>query len=69
MNDSRDPLAGMDRERKLQLLGRLLNELHAEGVVSRTTLMGIASEVMTLDYHDDEDLIVFYHLEHETEEE
>ncbi|MBB4080382.1 hypothetical protein GGR28_003016 [Lewinella aquimaris] len=69
MDDVSDLLAGMDREQKLRLLGRLLNDLHAEKLVSQETLVQIASEVMALDYHDDDDFIVFTHLEHEIEEE
>jgi hypothetical protein len=56
-------------EQKLHLLQELLNDLHQSGYLSSETLMQIASDVMRLEYEQDDDLISFTDLDHETEEE
>ncbi|MGB3800024.1 MAG: hypothetical protein WA952_09440 [Lewinella sp.] len=56
-------------EQKLQVLENLLNDLHREGILSSHSLMAIASDVMYLDYRDDEDLLMFSNFNPENEDE
>ena len=60
---------GYDDLTKLHLLELLLNDLHQAGMVSSSTLMNLASDVMYIDYRDDEDLLCFNCLDEEYEEE
>lgn len=60
---------GYDETTKLHLLELLLNDLHQAGIVSSSTLMNLASDVMYIDYRDDEDLLCFNCLDEEYEEE
>ncbi len=52
--------AGMQQQDKLQLLEWLLTDLHQQGLVSRDSLMQVASDVMLLEYREDEDLLCFH---------
>ena len=59
----------LSREEKFDLLQRLLNDLHREGLIGSGSLMALATDVMQLDYREDEDLLCFACLPHENEEE
>ena len=59
----------LSREEKFALLERLLNDLHGEGLIGSDSLMALATDVMQLDYREDEDLLCFACLPHENEEE
>ena len=61
-------LEGMDETTKLQFLELLLNDLHQEGLVTTRTLVQIATDVMAIDYQDDEDLLCFNCLDEHEEE-
>lgn len=54
---------------RLQLLQTLLNDLHARGMLRSETLLQIATDVMQLAYHEDDDLLCYDHGDHEIEEE
>lgn len=60
-------LSHLDDRQKLQLLERLLNDLSEAGRIPRSTLMTVAADVMDLEYREDEDLLCFHCLSHETE--
>lgn len=62
-------LDGMEQEEKLRLLELLLHDLRAKGLLSRDTLVQVASDVMLLDYREDHDLRCFDCVPHESEEE
>ncbi|CAH1002400.1 hypothetical protein LEM8419_03293 [Neolewinella maritima] len=62
-------LDGLDQPAKLHLLELLLNDLYRQGIVSNPTLMHIASDVMLLEYQQEDDLLCFNCLDHEYEEE
>ncbi|WP_420457675.1 hypothetical protein [Neolewinella sp.] len=62
-------LDGLDQTAKLELLHLLLNDLHRNGSVSTETMMSIASDVMLLEYREDQDLLCFDCMDHELEEE
>ena len=62
-------LDGLDQTAKLELLHLLLNDLYRSGPVSTETMMSIASDVMLLEYREDEDLLCFDCIDHEYEEE
>ena len=63
------PIDGLDQTAKLELLHLLLNDLHRSGAVSTETLMNVASDVMLLDYQENDDLLCFNCLDHQHEEE
>ncbi len=69
MDTHSSQLADMQQQDKLQLLEWLLNDLHQQGLVSRDSLMQVASDVMLLEYREDEDLLCFQCLPEESEEE
>jgi hypothetical protein len=62
-------IANLSQEEKLALLEALLNDLRLEGIIPPGTLMNIASDVMLLDYQEDEELICFQCLDEQNEEE
>ena len=62
-------LDGLDQAGKLHLLELLLNDLHRAGLVSNQTLIHIASDIMLLEYQEDDDLLCFNCLDHQHEEE
>ncbi|WP_420459125.1 hypothetical protein [Neolewinella sp.] len=62
-------LDGLDQMAKLELLHLLLNDLHRSGSLSTETMMSIASDVMLLEYREDQDLLCFDCIDHEHEEE
>ena len=62
-------LDGLDQTAKLELLHLLLNDLHRSGSVSTETMMSIASDVMALEYREDQDLLCFDCIDQEYEEE
>ncbi|WP_116108139.1 hypothetical protein [Lewinella sp. IMCC34191] len=59
----------LNGKEKMQLLEKLLNDLHEEGILGSHSLMAIASDVMYLDYQEDEDLLHFTAFTPENEEE
>ena len=59
----------LSREQKFSLLHRLLSDLHREALIRKPTLVSLASDLMHADYHEDEDLLCFSCLPHESEEE
>ncbi len=62
-------LDGLDPTAKLELLHLLLNDLHRSGAVSTKTMMNIASDLMLLEYQEDDDLLCFNCLDNQYEEE
>ncbi|THH34933.1 hypothetical protein [Neolewinella litorea] len=62
-------LTALTTHQKLHLLERLLNELSADGILPRSTLMAVAADVMNLEYREDDDLLCFQCLDHESESE
>ena len=56
-------------DQRLRLLELLLNDLHRRGMVSSDTLVQIASDLILLDYREDQDLLCFDEVAHEMEEE
>lgn len=60
---------GMSLEQRIDLLQALLNDLHQREMVSKDTLLRIASDVTALDYLEDEELLCFDCLDEEIEEE
>jgi hypothetical protein len=56
-------------EEQLTLLGSLLNNLHEQGIIPRQALVNLASEVMAMDYLEDEELICFQCLDEVNDEE
>ena len=59
----------LSREQKFSLLHRLLDDLHRQGLIRAETLTELASDLMHIDYHEDEDLLCFSCLAQENEEE
>ena len=63
-----DTLPALPLEQKLELLEVLLNDLHRADILSKRTLRSVATEVMRLDYLEDQDLVCFNCLDHEYDE-
>ncbi|WP_116125414.1 hypothetical protein [Lewinella sp. IMCC34183] len=66
MNPSLPDLPDLTRDEKLHLLEQLLNGLARDGVISNATLMTVATDVMELDYRNDDDLLCFQCLDNES---